>query len=1058
MEGKEGKHKHRLKGLFSREKKVATNEDHEDDVDDFLRGSSDKLNFPAPTPTPSSPPRLSKLDTSTARRWPSATEIHNSKVVRGRSASPKRNRKGLVVRFTDERPEIIGEGGEEAELPTAEVALRIRANTHPSRGQRSTDYAGPHSYNTLLGDGLGGADHFRPGPLKRTQTGYESISESKSGLPEAGDAESAPAHHVNSFAARVKAEMQSGEGKALVEAAHTTDQQSSLGEVSGGDMKSQLDEVQRNTLNNVHIPPPPKFPPQLVPGRPSTPTSTQQQGFGTENGPVSNSRSSTSNTLVESPIPLSRLSTTNSMVESPERLSRSSTLTLHGATLALSDDSLQEFSKRVAHLFTLFRLSAESILPLSKCSLQQIMRAASWWFLHGRLNLEATVRERTSSPQAEKANFATRQQAYANLAKSMWLIETAVPQYHEQSSSQTTSNSSTNELREIKEAIMSSLRKLAMSMKRNNFLPPEEAPLPQGLDSSIWIQEDGNESLLASQKQTVSMSISYSMPIGDSTQCFQYARLFANGTLIENGEQHQYRCAVLVSLVRSRSEKTLSLIVSNQSGMLNIMIQADKSRGPTWEDIEWHTQTSVIAVRLPRGFTLQMHCSQHDFRTFWGMYDYQRKLYADFKPQNDEILIFESTLRAFQYFDQDGNTTFPKEPIPNCQLRAFQKIAVEKAATGAKNTHRGFRIGLVTSSSTKVLRGINQELPSDLPIKFGFLRGEAGLPAFLIKISNGKVRYTMVYTFNDAKDRAMLHSRLTGVSLRGVETVVAEAQMKSLHIAQPKADSKESDCLKGLEWQAVKVINEDQGDMLSSKNVLSESLRVVMECRTGCITDRFNVGPGDLKLRLDVTAPAVLKVLRQPQQDLTVSVLESQVSKEILGELAQLLGVIAKAETVRTYTFPAQKDLHLFQAALTGFSVIFDGMATSFNISRRRMVVPIYKKWDAVTTRVQVVERDHVVQLVAFFENFSHGDCIQFPLKSTDVFESSAKSGKYSLRIVDAKFALPKAQGDGEVAVDKGFICLDMPEYPGEHDDITIVFDNEAGILHSISTSYKPRL
>jgi hypothetical protein len=135
----------------------------------------------------------------------------------------------------------------------------------------------------------------------------------------------------------------------------------------------------------------------------------------------------------------------------------------------------------------------------------------------------------------------------------------------------------------------------------------------------------------------------------------------------------------------------------------------------------------------------------------------------------------------------------------------------------------------------------------------------------------------------------------------------------------------------------------------------------------------------------------------------------------------------------------------LFQAALTGFNVLFDGIASSFNISRRRMVVPIYKKWDAVLTRLQIVQKEKVVQLVAFFENFSHGDCMNFTLKSTDIFESSNRSGKYSLRIVDAKFAMPKTRGEGESGIEHKFVCLDMPEYPGEHDDISIVFDNEAG-------------
>jgi hypothetical protein len=226
--------------------------------------------------------------------------------------------------------------------------------------------------------------------------------------------------------------------------------------------------------------------------------------------------------------------------------------------------------------------------------------------------------------------------------------------------------------------------------------------------------------------------------------------------------------------------------------------------------------------------------------------------------------------------------------------------------------------------------------------------------------------------------------------------------------------------------------------------VLSEHLRVILDFKAGTLTDRVNVVPGELKLRLDVNASNELKILRQTQQDMTISVSEAQVSKELPQDLALVLESIARSESCRIYTFPSTKELHLFQAALTGFTVLFDGLASSFNISRRRMVVPIYKKWDAATTRLQIVQKEKVIQLVAFFENFSHGDCMNFALKSTDLFESSHKSGKFSLRIVDAKFAMPKAKSEAG-GIEHQFACLDMPEYPGEHDDITIVFDTEAG-------------
>jgi hypothetical protein len=128
---------------------------------------------------------------------------------------------------------------------------------------------------------------------------------------------------------------------------------------------------------------------------------------------------------------------------------------------------------------------------------------------------------------------------------------------------------------------------------------------------------------------------------------------------------------------------------------------------------------------------------------------------------------------------------------------------------------------------------------------------------------------------------------------------------------------------------------------------------------------------------------------------------------------------------------------------MTGFHVVFDSVVTSFAIARRRMVVPIHKKWEASGVRLQLVVQNKTIQLLAFFgSDFSHGKCMNFLLRGTDNYEISSRSGKFTVRIVDAKFALPKR--DEEEA--SGFVCLDMLEYATEHDDITIGFESEQGM------------
>ena len=168
-------------------------------------------------------------------------------------------------------------------------------------------------------------------------------------------------------------------------------------------------------------------------------------------------------------------------------------------------------------------------------------------------------------------------------------------------------------------------------------------------------------------------------------------------------------------------------------------------------------------------------------------------------------------------------------------------------------------------------------------------------------------------------------------------------------------------------------------------------------------------------------------------------------SRELHESMKQMLLDLGQSPSVKKFAFHSLDHLHAFQSMVTGFTVLFDGFAKTFAISRKRMVVPIHKRWEASVTRLQLVRRDQTVQLLAFFKDFSHGSCMGFVLKGTDVFESFSRASTAYLCIPDAKFALPKS----ETEADHDFVCLDTLEYPGEHDDITIGFGSEPGMFYS---------
>ena len=101
----------------------------------------------------------------------------------------------------------------------------------------------------------------------------------------------------------------------------------------------------------------------------------------------------------------------------------------------------------------------------------------------------------------------------------------------------------------------------------------------------------------------------------------------------------------------------------------------------------------------------------------------------------------------------------------------------------------------------------------------------------------------------------------------------------------------------------------------------------------------------------------------------------------------------------------------------------------------------MHKQWEAQFARLQILKHEGMVQLAVFFRDFAHGSCMNFVLKGTDVFERSDKADEYNVRLVDAKFALPKGPEDPS----RDYVSLDLPEYPSEHDDVIVGFSDAAG-------------
>jgi hypothetical protein len=496
-------------------------------------------------------------------------------------------------------------------------------------------------------------------------------------------------------------------------------------------------------------------------------------------------------------------------------------------------------------------------------------------------------------------------------------------------------------------------------------------------------------------------------------------------------------------------------VISTQDGVLAVCIQSKQGQNPSWHDVKWDTRRDFMDVNLGQGFKARIVFPPGDLASIYNMYEYTSMVERNFRARDDEGLIMETTVRSVKYMPKDPlNRAFPNGEVLHCKVRIFEKIIVESSRTGSHARHRGFRIALITGPNTRSLCGLSHDLPANRPIRFEYMRLDYGSSLFLYLEDVSPV--TLALTFETNQDRRLFHNCLIGEQ-RPNESTIAVLPIKKFSVtgASDADVASTRTILDSFQWQTLRVIIHNAGTDFSPRAAeTAPHYRIIAESQDNdCVTDRLLISPGTLKLRLP-TRPSnpSLSILRPPQQDLTISCPESKTPPDTRNGLSQVLGLTSKLPTIRTYHFDTLADLHEFQRALTGCRVLFDGMAAGFSIARRRSVVPLHKKWEAASARIQVLENDEGVrQIAAFFEGFAHGECMNFGIRALDAFEMLAKNGRFGVRLADAKFALPRSGGEEDAGGGWGpreaaFVCAELLEYATERDDIVISFDSEDGM------------
>lgn len=836
--------RHKLREKLSRRdsKPSKENETRDEEIHSFLHapnhGRSASTNLETGFPSGLNPPVGTDLPYNAA----------SSQVKAKRPRQPN-----LSVRFATEAPTIIGEGGDEAVLPVTELQSFRVLPLEPAIESLSKS-------NVEVSDTAPHSEFFRPRALQRRSIEFQSDGPDNSRQEHdsmAKDRDQESTNISRSFRSSLKNKTLKEDPQlvrsVLAESRDPFDQ--ALSQDSG---------TQNPSSNSLHLPlqdPATSFANSLTPLTPPQPPGSLATSTDSDPVFVALSRDAS-----QDPVMITRRSPERETEQSrhqtaPRVAAENRGLSLRGIAKGLGDDAFSDFATRVQSFRNVFFLGLEA---RPEPSLRDWVTAASWWFLKGRSELESSVR---SEPKGS-ADGATSigpvphsfRQAYVNLAKSWWIVAEITPSRYPEVKKlerqgpvsvsaimQSFVDAKTAELVQAHVSILSNLRSLTMSMKRNGRLPPVGLEM-QGLDTRVFIAyptlspsaarllSPGATVAVTSQKHRETTSF-FPMPIKDTERHFNYGRVFVEVILDHEKTASQTTFPCLLSILRNKEEREITLAVTSQDWQVNLVIQPDESGALSWRDAHWDTSHRCIRLDIRADFQARIQMTEEDFRTVWGIHDYIRSVQKQSQCSRNEDVVFEKVLWSFQYFDiGKAFSPFPTQPVEDCRLRLFECFKIVAQASGERKMHDGFRLIVVTARKTKTLSSVSHIVGKQSPIVFSYLRDEQGAPAILLKISKSSRDPSMVMSFEHQADRERLYSLLNGTRLSSDEYASDFLSLKSYSISVGRGSV--GGPVGSLEWKRLQVL----GQRSQQVEPGGPAIRMCIECEKGCIVDRVNLG------------------------------------------------------------------------------------------------------------------------------------------------------------------------------------------------------------------------
>ena len=1055
--------------------------------------------FPSPTRKP-----VPRINVSSSPRWPEAQNVTSGEGVLqptddqediGSYVPTKpRRREGLTVSFTENAPQIIGEGGIEAEDPTLAISQTrqsVSAHTfahdgHPQNQAASAATVTETNINTssTLNDPAG--QEFRPRILVRaptglgeaTRTGESAIAAGKS-MQDAGfertvaggntappTAQSNPGLRLSS-ATGLKQKMLEEEARALTSARRDSSPESIL-HWQNATPPSNSREYLPATSMASHA------------QREDSPSALSSLLSPQGHSP-SPSRPSSSSSYGSTEQSLEVAQGLNHRAPSARTSPRRKPLSKSPASES-TEDALAEFRSRVRRYYALFVLSAENTGPGLDASLSRWMRAAAWWFLTAETNFKLLRRDLEEGVNILQISTSRRlMQAVVDLAKTAWILEEIVLDYAKAESLDLSSQEAIGRLIQTDplsrfsrtlqywQDLSKRLESLVAAVRRNGFMTPssENVPLSPGIDSTIWltyaVSEPGAADWFRSANppwvrmdHTVTpvepFDLADAIPLKNTLNTFRMRSMFCH---ISGGFQNQERTAVVPSILtiaRRRGSHALVLFMASQDHNVNVVVETDPVRG---DGIEWRQTLHSVCFNFADGFQFQIQLQQADFLHLKEFYDLAKRALSgtvrDVQENANfrETLVFKATAKTFERRSTEKINSFPYVGgQQDCEILLLEKSELLRDRSTTRKAHRGFRLSVTLSPYAANLGILDVHIGGDNPI---LLHSSHDNNPPLVELMDYR-RASLLIQFPRNRDFNEFYELLTGLNHSANEGPPFENV--PLHSFSVEPSSSEARMFfSAAPWRNVQ-ITVDKGlanpapiniSVFSTHGVFTDRLSQGASTSAGTLLTYHPslitiTGRSQVYMALNTTDPTILHLRRNPQQDTSIALRFRAAPPTAPAIATQILSQSRTHPTTWKYTFATPHDLHTFQKCLTGTEVLFDGTASSFLISRGTGLRT--KKADFGVTRIQLLHDSlkQRWQMLTYFED--GGQAMQFELDGTDVFERSNSKGKYSIKLVEVKISLPSpAPEDGGER--KGFLCVENTPEGDERDDILISFEAE---------------